>query len=534
MLSLLVKKQMSEIFRSYFYDYRKNKPRSKTSTILLILLFVFLLGGLFGGMFLSLSYSLCHPLVSQGLDWLYFLFMGIIAILLGSFGGVFNTYSSLYLAKDNDLLLSMPIPPKTILLSKLLGVYFIGLMYSGVVIVPSIIIYLIFGNCTINSIIGCIFLLLIVSLVVLSLCCGLGYVVAKISSKLKFKSFLAVIAFLAFMAVYYLIAFKAEVIFAELISNGSVIAEAIKTYGYPFYMFGEIGVGNYLFIFIESMIVGGIFLLIWFILKHSFIKVATTKASYSYKRQTKGYVYKTKSELSGLLNKEFGKFVSSPNYMLNCGIGLLFLVIAGVMLFIKGDFLVEAFNQIVPNNLTFAQMIITVTFLFILTMVDIVAPSFSLEGNKFYILKTLPVKKEKIILAKLLVQLILCSVPLLFVSTSLLIPFSLNVIDVIFAFLIMCSFELFMALLGLVLGLKYVNLNWMNEIIPIKQSACVGLTLLFGVLYIVVIGSSLVGLSYFVNNYLIISCIFIVNNLLFSGLLYLWIKKKADKIIEGL
>ena len=37
----------------------------------------------------------------------------MLAIVLGAFGSVFNTYSSLYLAKDNDLLLSMPIPVRT-------------------------------------------------------------------------------------------------------------------------------------------------------------------------------------------------------------------------------------------------------------------------------------------------------------------------------------------------------------------------------------------------------------------------------------
>ena len=31
MVKLLLKKQLSEIFRSYFYDAKKNKPRSKAA-----------------------------------------------------------------------------------------------------------------------------------------------------------------------------------------------------------------------------------------------------------------------------------------------------------------------------------------------------------------------------------------------------------------------------------------------------------------------------------------------------------------------
>ena len=35
MLKTLLRKQMTEIFRTYFYDTRKSKPRSKASTIFL-------------------------------------------------------------------------------------------------------------------------------------------------------------------------------------------------------------------------------------------------------------------------------------------------------------------------------------------------------------------------------------------------------------------------------------------------------------------------------------------------------------------
>ena len=38
MFGILVKKQMAEIFRGYFYDAKKNKKRSKISTILFMVL----------------------------------------------------------------------------------------------------------------------------------------------------------------------------------------------------------------------------------------------------------------------------------------------------------------------------------------------------------------------------------------------------------------------------------------------------------------------------------------------------------------
>ena len=49
MLKLLVKKQLSEIFRTYFYDAKKNKSRSKVSTILFMLWFAVIMTGVLGG-----------------------------------------------------------------------------------------------------------------------------------------------------------------------------------------------------------------------------------------------------------------------------------------------------------------------------------------------------------------------------------------------------------------------------------------------------------------------------------------------------
>ena len=47
MLKLLLKKQLTEIFRNYFYNAKKNSARSKAGIIGYILLFVIIMVGLF-------------------------------------------------------------------------------------------------------------------------------------------------------------------------------------------------------------------------------------------------------------------------------------------------------------------------------------------------------------------------------------------------------------------------------------------------------------------------------------------------------
>ncbi|MDY4964633.1 MAG: hypothetical protein SO088_09445, partial [Ruminococcus callidus] len=171
MLKLLVKKQMMEIFRNYFYNPKTNQKRSTVSLVLFILLFAAIMVGILGGMFTFLSVTLCKAFVPMGFGWLHFAIMGLLAILLGAFGSVFNTFSSLYLSKDNDLLLSLPIPVRHILLSRLLSVYLMGLLYSAVVSIPAGIVYCVYATVTPAVILGCVLMVLTVSIIVLILSC---------------------------------------------------------------------------------------------------------------------------------------------------------------------------------------------------------------------------------------------------------------------------------------------------------------------------------------------------------------------------
>ena len=109
MLKTLLKKQLLELNRSFFVSSKTGKSKSSRSAAFTIVLFILLMVFAIGGIFFYMSYMM-RPLITFGMSWLYFSIMGATAALFGVFGSVFNTYSSLYDARDNDLLLSMPIP----------------------------------------------------------------------------------------------------------------------------------------------------------------------------------------------------------------------------------------------------------------------------------------------------------------------------------------------------------------------------------------------------------------------------------------
>ena len=155
MLKILLKRQLYELNRSFFYDPKKGKSRSKFASAAFIVLYALLMVCVLGGMFAFCAYQLANPLRAAGLDWLYFALFGTIGLMFGVFGSVFNTYAALYKANDNDLLLSLPVPVGSILLSRLLGVYLMGLMFSAVVFVPAAIVYLCI-DFSVGTLLGCI------------------------------------------------------------------------------------------------------------------------------------------------------------------------------------------------------------------------------------------------------------------------------------------------------------------------------------------------------------------------------------------
>ena len=279
MLSALLKKQLQEIFRSYFYNAKQGKARSRVSTVGYFAFFAVLMVGVLGGMFTYLAHSLCAPFAAAGMEWLYFTIMAMVAIVLGAFGSVFNTYSSLYLAKDNDLLLSMPIPVRTILLSRLLSVYLMGLLYSGVVLLPAMIVYWVTVSAAPTALAGGLLLFALVTIFVLTLSCALGWVVARVSLKLKHRSITVVLTSLLFLGAYYFVYFKAQSFLSELVTNAAYYGAQIRGKAYPLYLIGRAGAGDGPAMAVVTAVVLVLFVLLFWLLSRSFLRIATASGS---------------------------------------------------------------------------------------------------------------------------------------------------------------------------------------------------------------------------------------------------------------
>lgn len=502
MLKVLIKKQLLEVFRSYFYDAKKNRMRSKGAIAGFFVFFILIMAGVLGGIFTGLALTLCGSLNAAGMGWLYFLLMGGIAVVLGAFGSVFNTYSGLYLAKDNDLLLSLPIPVRTIITARLMNVYLLGTMYSATAMLPTLIVYWVVAGITVPRVICGLTLFLIVSLIVLLLSCVLGWAVAKISQRLKNKSFVTVLVSLVFVGVYYFFYFRASGMIQNMIAHAQEYGEQIKGTAHVLYRFGCIGEGDWLAAAMFLAVTLALAALVWRLLSRTFLGIATDTGRTEKKRYVEKPV-REKPLFGALLSKEFSRLTASANYMLNCCLGVLLIPALGVLILVKGHEVFSVLERVFSAMPDAPAVLVSAMVCMVASMVDPAAPSVSLEGKSLWICQSLPISSKVVLRAKEGVQLILTMVPMAFTGlcAALILPGS-PALKVLMA-VTPLAYAAFTATFGLLVGVKMPLMNWTDETAPIKQSGSVvivlfggmGVSLALGGLYLL-IGSQLSGAFY--------------------------------------
>lgn len=534
MTKVLLKKQMMEVFSWIYRDKKTETNRSKNGIIGFILLYLLLFAFLGSAFFMAAS-MLCEPLLSVNYGWLYFAIMGMISVAFGVFGSVFNTYASLYQAKDNDFLLSMPVTTTKILFVRLFGVYITGLMYELIVMIPTVIVWFINAPINVAMVIFTLLIPFVLSIFILSLSAVLGWVVALISGRIKnniVKNMTTVILSLAFITAYYYCYAQSSAILESIIANPQMIGDGIKNILYPIYHMGLAAQGNVLSMLIFTAIIAALFVIVYLVLSHTFLKLATTNRGASKKKYKHGNV-EARSVGKALLSKEFRRFVGSTNYMLNCGLGIILMVIAAVALLIKGDYIVDIMNEILPGGNEIIYLIGTAAICMLTTMNDITAPSVSLEGKNLWLLQVSPVSGTQALMAKLKLHLILTFIPTAILTAAVEWVLTPSIGFAVMIPVTAALFIVFMAAFGLFVNLKMPNLNWTNEVVPIKQSAAAMIALFGGWVAVAALSGAYWGLSGIISPLVFIICTASLLLALSIVLIY-WIRTKGARIFETL
>ena len=489
MIKALFRKQFAEVFSQFSKKSGAKNTSPKRGLITVILIFAALYLSL-GMSFFIFAQEIFANLTEETYP-LFYMLIGLIATAIGLLGSVFNAYTTIYEAKDNEMLLSLPIPPRRIVMVRVATLLVMTLLYSGSVLLPSFIAFLVYGNPTLLGGINAALLFIPLILLVEAVTIGIAFIVAAAARRVKNKKAIVLVFSMALVLVFYLVYFRAQSFVTELTAIGS-IPDAARYGLFFYYSMGRASQGSAIDMLIVAVTGVGAFLIAYYLLSRFFVKFTTAKKGVDSKGK-KGVV-KAASLRFSLFKREWKIFSSSPAYVMNAAFfGVLALFVVPIVAIVKGDALRGALEMLAEtfprtNGAALAAAVVTI----IGGMSCITAPSVSIEGKRITLLRSLPIETTDIFGAKIALHLAVVLPGTLFASITLAAVLGADPLSWVTMILYPIAHAFFTAAFGLTMNIHFPVLDWTDEITAIKSGAAVLITV-FGVMIL----TSVVGVLYF-------------------------------------
>lgn len=383
------------------YGVSRGKRKKAVTGVGVIVLIAFL------GLYLSGIYStmLLQVLAPMGMEELVFIFMGIGALVGGLLFTTFAVKGVVFGGKDNDLLLSMPVPASMLMASRVVAIYLENLIFAFFVLVPAGVACALMSESGAGQSVGFWVRALVAALALplldTALSVVLGAVVAFVSARLS-KGALGQNIFMAalFVGIFYF-SFNLSSMINDLAANAAGLKEAVG-WALPLIWMGEGIMGDWgrLLGFVAMCALP--FAVMVFTLGRVYRKAVTAFQAKSARSDYRLSTQSAAGQKKALLRKEARRFFGDPTYLWNAGVGLMLMVIMGIAALIGRETLREvlgALRQVAPG-LPVVPIGVGIMGL-CLTTAPIAAPSVSLEGKYFWILREGPVEARTILLTKL-------------------------------------------------------------------------------------------------------------------------------------
>lgn len=532
MFKTLVHKNILEVSASFFRDKKKGGKLSGKAMTGMIVLYVFVFLCL-GGSFAAMA-SLFFLSSEAETTWVAWTIMALLGVAMSTLINALTSYTQLYLARDNETLLSMPIKPSDIVKSRMVSVYLMGMLYLSMVWLPSIIVALVMHKITAIATIISLLMFFVLGFIVLSLTCIIGWIVALIATKFKNKKMMTAAISLLFIGLIYVFQFKSNEIFKNVAMDMVGTGENLKHAFYPLYLIGEsVGERGNILAFVATIAVAFVMMAIALALvSKSFRKMATAK-QVGKKKEFRQTQIKTSKINYTLYNKEKKRFWNSTNWMLNAGFGALIMLILAAVLFIKADMIMEKINPviaIVPEFKAYLPIAIASAIVMIESMTCTTVASISMEGKSLWMIQTLPIDPIKLLMSKHKFSCNMQGLPAIAIAVAANYAFKMDNKQFVQLLLFVFIFTYTSAMFGLMMNLKHSRFDWTSESTVIKQGMAVVATLFGGWLFAIVMG----GLSFLLRNIISMDYyLYAVSVLMLAGylLMFRWLKREGYRLL---
>lgn len=480
-------------------DSSKEKKKLTITTLTLILIAIVI-------WFMSTSYSIALATVLKPMGYLDLIL--IIAVLVSSIlsfiTSIYKAQGTLFSSKDYDLLMSLPIKNSTILTSKILSLMSINYIETALIIIPASIVYFIY-NGNLSWSFFCILLigLIFVPMIPIIASAIIAVIITFISSRFKHKNTLTIVVGMIATLLIMVVLINMQNYINKFIANSEFIVNGLSNIYLPALYFKNALV-NFDLVSLAKLIAVSIipFIIFIFVFSKTF-KVINGKLSESYKRANyKIKKLKTSSITKSLVNQEIKRYFATPIYVMNTAIGMVLLVAGSIAtLFISKETLAELFKY--PEIVNIIPIAILVVLIFTIGLSCTTNSSISLEGNRLWILKVLPIEPKEIFKGKIITNLIITIPAVIIANIIFYIGLKYNFKYLMLNLLISIVFCVLSSVIGLIVNLYFPKMEWTNPTTVVKQSASVMITILS--IFLLILG--VVGIT------ILLTYVFNINNM---------------------
>ncbi len=458
---------------------RKRYGLLGASFALLILLVIFYIA--------ALVYGLCI----LGLASIVPAYLTVISSALILVFGLFKAGNAVFGSGSYDLLASMPLRTRTLVIGRFLTLYIEDLLLTGLIILPGCITYAV---CMPTDALFYLFLLiglLCIPAIPSVFSILFGTLIMAATSRMKHKALGQTVLMLAFVVLTLLsaclIPAEATELSVEKLTElatyagellGSIyppaawLSQAV-IYGDPLYML--------LFAGISLVLLAGTVWLVILIFHPIMHRLQGFSAKHDYQMERQ----ENRSLAKALFFKEWKRYFSSSVYVTNTIVGPILGLILSVALLVSG-------MDVLRTSLPFAVDIVGLfPFLFSLVfcMMSTTSVSISMEGKQFWLLKSLPIPAKTLFDSKLLLNLSLMAPFYLISEILLIIALRPTLWEAVWLILIPLLMILFEVVIGITINLKFHSFDWENETAVVKQSASTALGGFAGPLVAILLGA---------------------------------------------
>lgn len=409
----------------------------------------------------------------------------LMAVVVGSVAGVITAFLKangiLFSFKDYDLVLSLPVPLLSIVMSRIISLYAMGAAFGVLIMVPAFVVYAGAVSLTATMAACMIGAVLLAPLLPLTVAIVLAALVAGVSARFRHANILVVLLSMALVVAVMAGSMTLSGQQGDTAALSALSTQLVEQMSacYPPAAWAAAGIVSgdlpsfaaFAALSVMAVLVLLAVLVRTFVPVNELLKSVRPRRTFSFAVGDEGSGGRrtgARSPFKALLTKEARMLVATPIYFLNSCTGYVLVIVAAVAAVVAKA--LGALSLLPPELSVMTGSFLPWVIAFFIGISSTTAASVSLEGSARWLMFTAPVPVRTVLGAKAALNLALVLPTIVIGDVLLAIALPSDIVSVIALFVVPLSLALFTTFVGLALDARYPRYDWTTVYEPVKRS----------------------------------------------------------------